>query len=224
MLKLWAEFGDPVAMLNLVGEDLEYGLDEFRAKGMSELNIRITEGSTLGKSKTLRDNDLKELWQLGIIKSDTEIKKMMEFNDPAMAKGRIDEDRNAQRRELAKIIQGAKVEIRQWDNHFTHREEVESVLKSPGFDEYSNEIQEELIKHWSAHNEAIAQVEQMQAQAAMQRGVAASGAPRAETNVNAVTNGPQNEMPEMSTMSGMGANAETGMGVMLPPQKGESNE
>ena len=196
-LKLWKAHGSYDQELKVVGASGVLELDTFNSGDIASFDVIIQEGSTMATNKSLRTDQILQMWQLGIEQDPRKIKKLLEFGDVDPLAGDFGLDRLAQRREIARILDGEEVQPNPWDDNYTHADETEMYLKSTDFEKLDNDvIKQRLIAHWQAHQQAMAQQQQSEAMAAQQRGVASSGAP------------PAQEMPGASFSQGIDAGGE----------------
>jgi len=197
ILKLWKAYSEYPQMLRVVGDSNMLELDEFDAGDIESFDVKIQEGSTMATNKSLRTDQILQMWQLGIEQDPRKIKKMLEFGDMETVAGDFDLDRLKQRREIQRILGGEEVGIDPWDDNHTHIDETEMYLKSTDFENIENDvIRQRLVKHWQMHKEAMAAQQQAEAVAAQQRGIASSGA------------GARQEIPDVSFMQGIDTGGE----------------
>ena len=182
ILKLWKAYSKYPQTLRVVGESNMLELHDFDASTIESFDVIIQEGSTMGTSKSLRTDQVLQMFQLGIEPDRRKVKKMLEFGDIEQVAGDFNQDRLLQRREIQEMRDGeGDVTIQEWDDDYTHLDEIESFLKSTQFPKEPQKVQAALVKHWQAHNQIVQAEMQAQMQAANQRGVAAAGAPKSES-------------------------------------------
>lgn len=180
-LKLWKAYGEYDQALKVIGGSGVLELDTFQNSDINSFDVIIQEGSTMATNKSLRTDQILQMWQLGIEQDPRKIKKMLEFGDTDPLAGDFGLDRLKQRREIKQILNGEDVQPNPWDDNYAHADETEVYLKSTDFEKLDNDvIKERLVAHWQMHQQAMAQQQQSEAIAAERRGVAASGAPPAQ--------------------------------------------
>jgi len=187
ILKLWKAYSRYPQTLRVVGESNMLELDDFDAGTIESFDVLIQEGSTMATNKSLRTDQLLQMWQLGIEQDPRKMKKMLEFGDYEEVAGDFNQDRLLQRREIQQIRDGEQIQGNPWDDDYTHVDEMEAFLKSTQYPKEPQEVQQALVAHWQAHMQRLQQMKQMEQEAAGQRGIAASGAPKTETDASSVS-------------------------------------
>ena len=181
VLEIWHTFGQYDVLQQIVGSGDQLDFDIWRIDDLTSFPVRVVEGSTLATSKALRRQDLMQAWNMGVIKDEREMRRLLEFDTTDKIEGDYDDDRYEQKRENALLVRGQAVEVHPWDNDFSHMDELEKILKSPDFGQMDAQTQQVLTAHWEAHHSRVVAIQTGQQQAAMQRGTAFAGAPQSET-------------------------------------------
>jgi hypothetical protein len=203
MLQLYKQYGKAPMILKVIGESGSLDLDAFDTGDINSFDVRVQEGSTFAMNKSLRTDQILQLWQLGLIQDPRKILKMLEFATLEEAQGTINEDKLKQEREIKRILDDDRtVQVDPFDDHAVHADTIALFMKSITFERLPENIKVALIQHWQMHNQAMQPQVDAQSQAATQRGVAASGAAKVEGGFSPTQNSGLNQMQEAFPASG----------------------
>lgn len=175
LLRLWREHAAGPITLRVLGRSAELEVTEFHAGSINSEDIYVQEGSTFARNKDLRNEQILQLYQVGILEDPRKARRLMETGDIEEALSDMDIHRLKQRRELVKLRAGEKVPVRPWEDHFIHLDELITYMNSTSFEDLDSEAQAAIIEHYNAHMAIVRPQIDAERMAAQQRGIAAAG-------------------------------------------------
>jgi len=205
-------------MLRIVGRSGELEVEEFKRSDLAVGDVYVQPGSTFARNKDLRNEQLMQIYQIGLEADPRKIKRAMEIADVDSIIGDMDVHRLKQRRELKWMLEGKEAPVLPEQDDFIHLDELTLFMNGTRFERLAPNIQQIIRNHYDAHRAKVqAQIDQ-ERQAASQRGVAAAGAPGGENVLPFPANGMQGGgegMEQGGVMGGMGGGMQ-GMDMMGP--------
>ena len=162
ILKFAGSFYNQPRMLKELGRDGDYNFTEVTGEMLKDsYDVCVIRGSTLPGSKTLRRQDLFNLYQNGVLgdPNDPALKskvlESMEFGEMANLWEDLAVDRQQVDRSIDQIESGQQPEISPDDNHQMHYEVKNRLRKSVKFEQYAPEIKQIFMQDFTVHKNYI---------------------------------------------------------------------
>jgi hypothetical protein len=150
-------------MLKIAGEGLEYTVKEFVGEDIGEnFDVIVVPGSTAPSSKVLRNQDIMQAWQSGLLGNPADDKvrmkvlKMMEYGDREEMWKDQALDQAQVKKAIAAIEQGDMPQLNQFDNHVVHLQEMNQYRKQDKFNLMTPESQKIFMYVMEWHLNALA--------------------------------------------------------------------
>jgi len=201
LLRMWRQHAAGPITLRVIGRSAALEISEFHEGSINSEDVYVQEGSTFAKNKDIRNEQIAQLFQIGLLDDPRKARRMMEFGDVEEAIGDMDVHLMKQRRELADLKEGRPAPVLPWQDHFVHLDELIHFMNSTTFERLDEERQNQIVEHWQAHMQIVQPQIQQERAAATQRGIAAAGSPRQDV---ISFPGPQGPSPAVGSPEGAG--------------------
>ena len=145
--------GRKLEIFELSGVDLAAGID-----------IDITRGSAMPKSKVAQQSFVMELYQMGLLGNTDDpgtrkkVLRWMDIGGVEAVYGSVEIGANLQQQEIMAMREGEYVVVQSFHDHYTHSAECLKELNMPGFTEDDPQFQAKMIRHWQEHVTFIKQM------------------------------------------------------------------
>jgi len=196
-VRAWKARAPEKLTVRLIGKNNAFEAFVIHRASMISENIRVAPGSTFAFSKGLKNDQIKELWQMGLLTDPSRALRAMEMGALEEVVGDNTKARNRARRENFLMYRGDQPKMEQWDDHVAHMDQILEVTTSELWDRLEEPVQEIFRAHWMEHYQAYQATMQQQQMDAGARGAAASASMGQEAGAPA-----QGQTPEQGMAPG----------------------
>ncbi len=173
ILKLRAKFNDHSDLIQLVGEDGDLDIEEYKNTMLKDnTNVEVQSGSTMPRSKAAQQAAMTDILntslQYGLQPDPRVLRKFLrDYGAGSLEKlfADLETDELQVNRENRLMLQGTAIDINDWDDDDYHIAAHEEKEKSAKFAKADPKAQEIMQAHVKAHKERRSQAIQAQVQA-----------------------------------------------------------
>lgn len=184
ILHLYKKYFVGTRQLQVIGESGALEVMSFHSGLINSTDVRLQEGSTFATNKALLNDQLKSLWDSGILRDDRQLLRLMGWGQLEQVLGNYDADSAKQKREIKRMLDdpSTPVPVDDFDDDPSHLEVLDRFCKTVTYERQSPAARQTILAHRALHQQRYAAIQQQQQQAATQRGVASAG--RAEMSMS----------------------------------------